>query len=292
MVLMTGLSTALMTPKMTATASSVSAFDVSLCPATTIPGTAQAATPSAAADTTIPIRIFMALFLPDRGLSARRRSRYPLTFQCRPAALSTLGTTDAEPVSAGSCLPPTLSSTVSQPPALFTAASTGPPAFARNVSSMPLPNIAGQLATPSVETGSASMSAAICFVTAGSVIVTGAGGRLVCGSRLRSSLIVTTRAADGTLSLADLGGCQVTWASTRIAVSPPPALITSTTRSLVFSTPGTGGSENVSDSVCPNVESPAANWRGRRPFSQASTACGWPAASHHDVSSTSAVETG
>src|SRR5579875_958922 len=69
---MTGLSTVLMTPKIAATASSVPAFAASPCPETTIPGTAQAATPSAAADTMTPRRILMGLFLQYRGLCARR----------------------------------------------------------------------------------------------------------------------------------------------------------------------------------------------------------------------------
>src|SRR5579859_3723256 len=59
---MIGLSTALMTPKMAATISSVSAFATLLCPVSTMPGTSQAATPSPAAATTILSRIFMASF--------------------------------------------------------------------------------------------------------------------------------------------------------------------------------------------------------------------------------------
>src|SRR5580693_5864598 len=67
---MIGLSTVLITPKIRATMSSVSALEASLCPATTIPGTTQAATPSAAADTRIPMTCFMTVFLPDKGHAA------------------------------------------------------------------------------------------------------------------------------------------------------------------------------------------------------------------------------
>src|ERR1700678_1388392 len=59
---MSGLSRMLMTPKMTATISSVSTFATWLCPVSTIPGTSQAATPSAAAMTRNLIRIFMGSF--------------------------------------------------------------------------------------------------------------------------------------------------------------------------------------------------------------------------------------
>src|SRR5580700_9700568 len=84
---MIGLRSMLMMPKMIATTSSVSAFAASPCPATTIPGTTQAATPSAAADTRIRRRIVMALFLQhedpfarpgdETGMPRSRRPRFP-----------------------------------------------------------------------------------------------------------------------------------------------------------------------------------------------------------------------
>src|SRR5580698_9050618 len=71
---MTGLSTALITPKMRATISSVSAFAVVLWPESTMPGTSHAARARAAIATriatTIRSRGFMALFLPHTA--ARR----------------------------------------------------------------------------------------------------------------------------------------------------------------------------------------------------------------------------
>ena len=118
--------------------------------------------------------------------------------------------------------------------------------LARNVSWIPPPGSSGQEATgPIVDSWRLSTSAASRRTTARSVIVTGAGGRLTCGSRLGSWVIVTTRAAGGTRSGAGRGGCQLTWASTRIAVCPWPTPATSTTRSRAFSTPGIGDSENV-----------------------------------------------
>src|SRR5689334_13519594 len=66
---MTGLSTALIRPKMTATISSVHTFAAVSCPVSTIPGTTHAAMPSATADTRIRSRIFMALFLQHGGVT-------------------------------------------------------------------------------------------------------------------------------------------------------------------------------------------------------------------------------
>src|SRR5581483_7969777 len=78
---MTGLSTALTRPKMTATISSVSTFAAVSCPVSTIPGTIHAATPSAAADTRIRRRIFMAIFLQHRGVVPGNRAQMRLRGQ-------------------------------------------------------------------------------------------------------------------------------------------------------------------------------------------------------------------
>src|SRR5215471_17203389 len=72
---MIGLSTALMTPTITATASSVPALAALLPPVTVIPGTTQAATPSAAADAMIRRMILMGLFLPHGAPDARPSAR-------------------------------------------------------------------------------------------------------------------------------------------------------------------------------------------------------------------------
>src|SRR5262249_377397 len=104
-------------------------------------------------------------------------------------------------------------------------------------------------------------------------------GRLACGSKPGSWVIVTTWAADGTPSEAGRGGCQLTWASTRIAVCPLPASVTSTTMSRAFSTPGTGDSENVrSQDGGPKSASPGVNRRGRCACSPATTPRGRPGA--------------
>ena len=62
----------LMTPKMTATISSVSDLRRVAVPGEHDSGTTQAATPSAAADTRIRSRIFMASFYSTRALCAAR----------------------------------------------------------------------------------------------------------------------------------------------------------------------------------------------------------------------------
>ena len=164
---------------------------------------------------------------------------------------------------------------------------------ARNVSRIPRPKAAGQEASgPIVDSWRLSTSAASRRTTAGPVIVTGVGGRLACGSRLGNWVIVTTRAADGTRSEPGRGGCQLTWASTRITVCPLPPPATSTTRSRAFSTPGIGDSENVrSQDGGPKSASPGVKRRGRCACSQASTACDWPGTRQKDTSSTSVVET-
>src|SRR5215470_8695638 len=75
---MIGLSSALMMPTITATASNVPALAALLPPVTVIPGTTQAATPSAAADPMILRMILMGLFLshgaPDARPGARTRN--------------------------------------------------------------------------------------------------------------------------------------------------------------------------------------------------------------------------
>src|SRR5579875_60563 len=60
---MIGFSTVLMTPKITATTISVPALEAVLWPDRRIPGTAQAAMPSAIAETMTPITCLMAVFL-------------------------------------------------------------------------------------------------------------------------------------------------------------------------------------------------------------------------------------
>src|SRR5579871_1566198 len=218
---------------------------------------------------------------------------YGRTFQCRPASLRTCGMNESVIWSAGCRLPPTLSCTVPQGAGPCATASGAPPALARNVSLIPPPKAAGQEAPgPIVDSPSPSTSAASRRTTAGSVIVTGAGGRLACGFRLGSWVIVTARVAAGTHSVAGRGGCQLTWASTRIAVCPLPAPVTSTTISLLFSTPGTGESENMrSHEGGPKSSSAGVNRRGRCACSQASTACGRPGACQKEALSTSVVET-
>src|SRR5262249_48226812 len=80
---------------------------------------------------------------------------------------------------------------------------------------------------------------------------------------------------EGTRSEAGRRGCQLTCASTRIAVCPLPAPVTSTTSSRTFSTPGIGASENMrSHDGGPKSASPSLNRRGGSARSQARTAVG------------------
>src|SRR5215470_3457770 len=72
---MIGLSSALMMPTITATASNVPALAALLPPVTVIPGTTQAATPSAAADAMIRRMILMGLFLSHGAHDARPSAR-------------------------------------------------------------------------------------------------------------------------------------------------------------------------------------------------------------------------
>jgi hypothetical protein len=99
--------------------------------------------------------------------------------------------------SAGCGLPSTLNCTVPQAAGPCATASGGPPTLARNVSWIPSPGGGGQeAADPIVDSWRLSTSAASRQTTARPVIVTGAGGRVTCGPRLATSVIVTTRAAD------------------------------------------------------------------------------------------------
>jgi WD40 repeat protein len=195
--------------------------------------------------------------------------------------------------SAGCRLPPALNCTVPQAAGACATASGGPLALARNVSRIPPPRAAGQGASgPGVDSGRLSASAASRRTTARPVIVTGAGGCLARGPRPGSQVIVTTPADGGTRSAAGRGGCQLTWASTRTAVCPVPAPVTSTTKSRAVSTPGTGESENVrSQDGGPKSSYPGVNRRGRCACSQASTACGRPGTRQKATLSTSVAET-
>ena len=127
---------------------------------------------------------------------------------------------------------------------------------------------------------------------AGSVIVTGFGGFLPRWFSPRSMEIVTALAAAGTFSLAGTAGCQVTCASTRIAVLPP-SCTTVTASSRESRTPVMSGSENMSYQIeslptAPvSVPVPPKEYRCDTCFaSHASTCCGLPGASHQSALTT------
>src|SRR6516225_2190927 len=71
MTLISGLSVALMMPKIRATASSVPAFDQPLAAGSVIPGTTQVATPRAAAETSTRSRNLIAEILLDSAAGSR-----------------------------------------------------------------------------------------------------------------------------------------------------------------------------------------------------------------------------
>src|ERR1700722_4827752 len=113
-------------------------------------------------------------------------------------------------------------STAGQPESMSVAtASAGPPGRARNVSTRLSPNAAGQLNMPGGEGGRLLISAFSSPTLAGSVIVTGFGGFFPPWFAPRPIEIVTALAVAGTFLLAGTAGCQVTCASTRIAVLAP-----------------------------------------------------------------------
>ena len=130
---------------------------------------------------------------------------------------------------------------------------------------------------------------------AGSVIVTGAGRRLPVGppgpitAPLDASAMVTVRAVAGIRLAAGRGGCQATHASTRMPVWPSPALVTSTSSSLVIRGPSGASWKPRSQTGGPKPASPRVNLGVRRPCSQASSACGSPGASQKSVTCTSPV---